>query len=667
MQRAASVKAALRTLNGPGVRLVEAECAASGGTLACKVYTLAQLQAAGRETAQSLARASESLQAEVVDLYRRVPAICKSIWGRQSEQLVEALRERHLLANKLIAQWEEAEHRLIAVANSLVSSANGQRVLAVGIPLAASQLLLAAEQPAYCYHAPLLRPQHPAAGLGLELSLGEVVAAAQRLYAALAEELAIAARGAFLFFLFLPMVTTVPALLLGEAHRARWLGLLRWTLERAGPAFIKWGQWAATRPDLFPQDICHALAALQTGAPTHEFVHTRAAVEAAFGRPLEQLFARFETEPVASGSIAQVHRAALSPEGARLAGTRTLGGLLPLVTKGRRLFDSGATVAVKVRHPGVGTLMERDFTLMRRCAGVVAVLPLVGNPQIKESLMQFGAPLREQLDLEMEAEHLRRFSNNFRSWHSVTFPHPADAPLVSQEVLVETFEEGEHISRYVGEPGGKYNKKLADLGMNCYLKMLLRDNFVHADLHPGNILVRLEVPAPGSLRARLGKALGWELRLPKLVLLDVGMIAKLSDEDQANLVGFFKHLTSMDGVGLADAIMSFTEEKPPRPLAFREAMGQLFAGLDPGYMREHTPEVINSIMDAIREHQVHLKGVVSTVVITTMVLEGWSTKLNPEIRIVEALKEILPSAWGERVGKTVDRVCSPGSLAIAAI
>lgn len=65
--------------------------------------------------------------------------------------------------------------------------------------------------------------------------------------------------------------------------------------------------------------------------------------------------------------------------------------------------------------------------------------------------------------------------------------------------------------------------------------------------------------------------------------------------------------------------------------------------------------------------QVHLKGVVSTVVITTMVLEGWSTKLNPEIRIMEALKDILPSAWGERLGKAVDRVCSSGTLALAAI
>ena len=262
-----------------------------------------------------------------------------------------------------------------------------QRVVAVGIPLAASQLLRAEGQ-AYCYHAPLVRQAHPTATL--EFTLGELLQLVQRMTASLREELAIALRGAFLFFLFFPVVATAPVLLLSPAHRDQWLGLLHWTLEHAGPAFIKWGQWAATRPDLFPQDICQTLAALQTGAPTHDFCHTREAVEQAFGRPLEALFGHFETQPVASGSIAQVHKATLSPEGARRAGTRTLGGLLPLVSPRRRLFDTGATVAVKVRHPGVGTLMERDFTLMRRCASVLASLPLVGNPQLKESLMQVG-------------------------------------------------------------------------------------------------------------------------------------------------------------------------------------------------------------------------------------------------------------------------------------
>jgi hypothetical protein len=82
--------------------------------------------------------------------------------------------------------------------------------------------------------------------------------------------------------------------------------LLCGTLERAGPAFIKWGQWAATRPDMFPPDMCTELERLQTKAPAHSARFSIAAVEAAFGAPIDQMFDSFEEDPVASGSIAQV-------------------------------------------------------------------------------------------------------------------------------------------------------------------------------------------------------------------------------------------------------------------------------------------------------------------------------------------------------------------------
>lgn len=146
----------------------------------------------------------------------------------------------------------------------------------------------------------------------------------QRIAAALAEEVALALRGLYLFLLFLPAVLTSPVLALAgrqSERRAAWLELMRWTLERAGPAFIKWGQWAATRPDMFPADVCAQLALLQTCAPTHGFDHTRGALEAAFGQRLEALFDSFEEEPVASGSIAQVGaRGALGALGGQAGG-----------------------------------------------------------------------------------------------------------------------------------------------------------------------------------------------------------------------------------------------------------------------------------------------------------------------------------------------------------
>ena len=95
--------------------------------------------------------------------------------------------------------------------------------------------------------------------------------------------LCVACRALYLIMLFTPASLAAPFAVGLGLQRQRWLDLVVWTLERAGPAFIKWGQWAATRPDLFPPDLCTKLAQLQTGAPTHPFAYTRQAVEDAFG------------------------------------------------------------------------------------------------------------------------------------------------------------------------------------------------------------------------------------------------------------------------------------------------------------------------------------------------------------------------------------------------
>ena len=139
------------------------------------------------------------------------------------------------------------------------------------------------------------------------------------------------------------------------------------------------------------------------------------------------------------------------------------------------------------------TLMQRDFTLMHRAARLSTHLPFLSELHLEESIRQFGAPLKEQLDLLVEAQHLDRFGKNFRSWRNLSFPAPV-YPLVAPSVLVETFEEGRLISSYVDKPTNKYSIQLANIGLSGYLQMLLKDNFVHADLHPGNILVRLVDP-----------------------------------------------------------------------------------------------------------------------------------------------------------------------------
>lgn len=158
--------------------------------------------------------------------------------------------------------------------------------------------------------------------------------------------------------------------------------------------------------------------------------------------------------------------------------------------------------------------------------------------RLDESVRQFRAPLFEQVDLRQEALNLVAFNENFRSWKDVTFPVPIQ-PLVDSAVLVETFERGTTISAYMNSDDEELRRAIAETGCRVLLKMMLADNFVHADLHPGNILVRLPEEEVEPSR-RPFWALWGRTRRPTVVLLDCGMTVSLTDRNKYNLLSFFE-------------------------------------------------------------------------------------------------------------------------------
>ena len=398
-----------------------------------------------------------------------------------------------------------------------------------------------------------------------------------------------------LSFTFLPAIILSPLLFINQEWADWWISVqLKNALERAGPAFIKYAQWAATRPDLFSRDVCSAFQELQTKAPEHDWSHTRDVVEGEFGVPVDVLFAEFDRAPVASGSVAQVHRAVLSREGALLASTASNPGA----------FKAGSVVAVKVRHPDVKESIELDFELMNFFASSTEKLirflnkgkSSLASAQIKESLMQFGAPMREQIDLRSEAKHLESFAENFKWWWArVRFPMPSS--MVSEDVLVESFETGDHISEYLDKES-THNASLANLGLKTYLKMLIHDNLIHADLHPGNILVHLDSPQEGTWLKTIADLLKLDIEIPRIVLLDVGMTTRLTDAEQGNLVQFFDTLTRMDGQRIAESILSFADAVDDAT-GFKREMHVLFEKLEPEQLRKNTQAIIGDMMVGI--------------------------------------------------------------------
>ncbi|EXB67452.1 hypothetical protein L484_009532 [Morus notabilis] len=362
-------------------------------------------------------------------------------------------------------------------------------------------------------------------------------------------------RAIYLVLLFSPCITMAPFIeSLGIQYRKIWLSLVHHRLEKAGPAFIKWGQWAATRPDLFPRDLCSELAKLHTKASAHSFSFSKKSIKSAFGCKLPEIFDLFEEQRVASGSVAQVHQATLKY---RCPGQQ----IKPIV------------VAVKVRHPD-------------------------------ESIQQFAVFMMSQVDLSREAAHLSRFIYNFSRWKDVSFPMPLYPP-VHPSVLVETYEQGESVMHYVDELEGheKIKTALAHIGSHALLKMLLVDNFVHADMHPGNILVR--VTKGISSPERLFKS------RPHVIFLDeVEKAFKYWDSPQGELVS-------------------------------------------PG-------DCMKQLLEQVRRHKVNIDGNVCTVMVTTLVLEGWQQKLDPEYDVMHTLRTLLFKVnWAESFFYTIEGLMAP--------
>ncbi|XP_026449049.1 uncharacterized aarF domain-containing protein kinase 2-like [Papaver somniferum] len=444
-------------------------------------------------------------------------------------------------------------------------------------------------------------------------------------------------RSMYLAILFSPSIAMAPfADCMGENFRKIWLHIVRVTLEKAGPAFIKWGQWAATRPDLFPRDLCTELSKLHTKAPAHSFAYTKKTIEKAFGRKLPEIFEDFEEEPVASGSIAQIHRATLR---FRYPGQKSK----PIV------------VAVKVRHPGVGESIRTDFAIINVVAKISNFIPALKWLRLDESVQQFAVFMMSQVDLAREAAQLSRFIYNFRHWKDVSFPKPL-YPLVHPAVLVETFENGESVAAYVDENVGHERMKsaLAHIGTHALLKMLLVDNFIHADMHPGNILVR--VPKGKPSRKKLFKS------RPHVIFLDVGMTAELSKSDRVNLLEFFKAVAVRDGRTAAECTLRLSKQQNcPNPKAFIEEVSKSFAfwGTPEGDI-VHPADCMHHLLEQVRRHKVNVDGNVCTVMVTMLVLEGWQRKLDPDYDVMRTLQTLLfKKDWAESLVYTIEGLMAP--------
>jgi len=238
---------------------------------------------------------------------------------------------------------------------------------------------------------------------------------------------------------------------------------LRLALEALGPIFVKFGQLLSTRRDLLPPDIADELARLQDQVPPFAAEFVLAALERAYHRPVNEVFAEFEPVAVASASVAQVHFA--------------------------RLHD-GREVAVKILRPGIPEIIRHDIALLDAGASLVEFLWADGKRlRPHEVVAEFAKHLEDELDLMREAANASQLRRNFKDSPLLTVPE-IHWDYCATEVMVMQRMHGTPISHIASlREQGIDLKKLSRAGVEIFFTQVFRDGFFHADMHPGNILV----------------------------------------------------------------------------------------------------------------------------------------------------------------------------------
>ncbi len=293
----------------------------------------------------------------------------------------------------------------------------------------------------------------------------------------------------FLFFLS-------PWMWLGRSRRAPRGERLRLALQELGPIFVKFGQAVSTRRDLLPPDIADELAKLQDRVPPFPAALARAAVERTLGRPVEQIFARFEDEPLAAASIAQVHAARL---------------------------ENGREVVVKIVRPGMRARIERDLEVLFTLATLAQrYWREARRLRPVELVSEYEKTILDELDLMREAANATQLKRNFASSDLLYVPE-VFWDFCSTEVMVMERIHGIPISDMARLRAlGTNFERLAENGVRIFFTQVFRHNFFHADMHPGNIFVLADDP-----------------QRPRYAAIDFGIMGTLDPRDQHYLAENF--------------------------------------------------------------------------------------------------------------------------------
>ena len=380
---------------------------------------------------------------------------------------------------------------------------------------------------------------------------------------------------------------------------------LRLALEALGPIFVKFGQVLSTRRDLLPEDIADELAKLQDQVPPFPSAQAVAMLESVYGKPLDLVFRKFDVQPVASASVAQVHLAVL---------------------------DNGDEVAVKILRPGIAAVIANDLALLHIGASLIETLWADGK-RLKphEVVAEFEKHLYHELDLMREAANASQLRRNFENSPLLRVPE-VYWDYCSTEVMVMQRMQGTPISQVAAlREQGVDIPKLARAGVEIFFTQVLRDGFFHADMHPGNIFVTPQ---------------------GQYIALDFGIMGTLDDVDKNYLAQNFLAFFRRDYRRVAEAhIEAGWIPKETRvdelEAAFRAVCEPIF---DKPLKDISFGKLLLRLFQTARRFNVEIQPQLIMLQKTLLNIEGLGRELDPDLDLWKTAKPFLERWMSEQMG-----------------
>jgi len=384
---------------------------------------------------------------------------------------------------------------------------------------------------------------------------------------------------------------------------------IRCALEDLGPIYVKFGQMLSTRRDLLPDDIADELARLQDRVPPFPGTQAREVIERAYGKPVGEVFAKFDEQPLASASIAQVHPADLK---------------------------DGTQVVIKVLRPDVEAVIRRDIGLLYVIAGLAERYWRDG-PRLRprEVVAEYEKTIIDELDLMREAGNASQLRRNFEGSPDLYIP-VVYWPYVRKDVMVMERIEGVPIADMAQlRARGVDFKKLSARGVEIFFTQVFRHNFFHADMHPGNIFISYDHPED-----------------PQYMAVDFGIVGTLSQADRRylaeNLMAFFNR----DYARVAE--LHLESGWVPRETRVDEFESSIRTVCEPIFQRPISEislgHLLLKLFQTARRFNMEVQPQLVLLQKTLLNIEGLGRQLDPDLDLWQTAKPFLERWMSEQIG-----------------